>query len=59
MCFVKLLCYLKYRKKVSSFAIGPSQAGKLGRHDEEWSDLHEEWIEKKAPVLSIYVKAGK
>jgi uracil-DNA glycosylase len=37
--------------------VHPRQAGKLGRHDKVWSDLHEEWIEKKAPAYSIYFKS--
>jgi uracil-DNA glycosylase len=36
--------------------VHPRQAGRLGRHDEEWFKVHQEWIEKKAPALSIYIK---
>ena len=36
--------------------VHPRQAGKLGRHNEDWYKLHKEWIEIKAPALSIYIK---
>jgi uracil-DNA glycosylase len=38
--------------------VHPRQAGKLGLHDEEWNKLHQKWIEKKTPALSIYLKDG-
>jgi uracil-DNA glycosylase len=33
--------------------VHPRQAGKLGRHDKKWHDLHEEWIRNKASALKI------
>lgn len=38
--------------------VHPRQAGKLGLHNEEWHKLHQEWIEKKAPAISVWIKAG-
>jgi uracil-DNA glycosylase len=38
--------------------VHPKQAGRLGLHDNDWAKVHEEWIERKAPALSTYIKAG-
>jgi uracil-DNA glycosylase len=38
--------------------VHPRQAGKLGLHDEVWHKLHQEWIEKKAHAISVWIKAG-
>lgn len=36
--------------------VHPRQAGKLGHYDEEWNNLHQEWIKEKAPALKDFIR---